>query len=110
LCDRVGVLRTRLVAAGPPEELAREFWGRTTVVQLKVRTPQILEAIKTLDFVTDVRDEGGRLYISLDDPEERNPAIARAIMDSGGEIQNISEFNRGLEDVYLKLMGESIEV
>lgn len=107
LCDRIGVLKTRLIAMGSPDDLSRRFWSRTTLVRLRSLTPQIVNAIKALDFVTDVREEDGRLFIALDDPEERNPVIAKTIVDRGGEIQNISEFKRGLEEVYLKLIGES---
>jgi ABC-2 type transport system ATP-binding protein len=107
LCDRIGVLKTKLVALGSPDELAGKFWGKTTVVRVKTVTPAVLQALRALDFVADVQEQDGRLLISLDDPQARNPVIARTIMESGGEIQSITEHKRRLEDVYLKLMGES---
>ncbi|MFQ6128206.1 MAG: ABC transporter ATP-binding protein [Thermoplasmata archaeon] len=107
LCDRIGVLKTRLVAVGSPDELSRRFWGRTTVVRVKSLTPQILDAVRSLDFVTNLQEEDGELFIGLDNPDERNPTIARTIMENGGEIQYISEFKRRLEEVYLKLIGGS---
>lgn len=107
LCDRIGVLKTRLIAVGSPEELARRFWGRTTVVRVRNLTPQIVSAIQAFEFVANVHEEDGQLFIALDDPDERNPAIAKAIVDNGGEIQNMSEHKRGLEEVYLKLIGGS---
>ncbi len=107
LCDRIGVLNTRLIAVGSPEELARRYWGRTTALRVKTLTPRIAEAVKGLDFVVNVQEQDGQLLISLDDPDERNPVIAKAVMENGGEIQSISEFKRGLEEVYLKLIGGS---
>lgn len=35
ICDRVGVLKTKLLAVGTPESLRQSLWGRKTVIQLE---------------------------------------------------------------------------
>jgi ABC-2 type transport system ATP-binding protein len=44
--------------------------------------------------------------MALQKPEEENPAIVRAIVAAGGEVQFVSELRHSLEDVYLALVGE----
>lgn len=105
LCDRVAVVNTRLVAVGSPLELKRRFWGRTTVVQLKAISPSIVSAVEALPFTKNVRAEDSKLLVDLRDPEEENSVIAETILKNGGKIQFISELERTLEDVYLKLIG-----
>ena len=41
ICDRIGILNTKLMAVGTPEELERSIHGRKTVIQLR----QVNEAI-----------------------------------------------------------------
>ena len=106
LCDRIGVLNTQLLACGPPNELASRFWGRTSVIRVKELKPSILESIRSLDFAQNVRVEEGEILVDLENPEEMNPLIVRTIIKNGGEIQHISELKHGLEDIYMKLMGE----
>jgi ABC-2 type transport system ATP-binding protein len=105
LCDRIAVVNTRLVAVGAPNELKRRFWGRTTIVQMKKLIPRVVSAVEALPIAKNVRTEDGKLLVDLKDPEEENPELIKAIVNSGGEIQYISELERTLEDVYLKLIG-----
>ncbi|MCK4444250.1 MAG: ABC transporter ATP-binding protein [Thermoplasmata archaeon] len=105
LCDRIAVLNTRLVAVGSPRELTRKFWGRTTVFQLKEVSPAIVSAVEALPFAKNVRSEDSRLLADLRDPEEENSVIADVIVKNGGKVQFMSELERTLEDVYLKLIG-----
>ena len=42
ICDRIGILNTRLMAVGTPEELERSVRGRKTVIQLRRVTDAIL--------------------------------------------------------------------
>ncbi len=105
LCDRIAVLNTRLVAVGSPRELTRKFWGRTTVFQLKEVSPAIVSAVEALPFARNVRTQDSRLLADLRDPEEENSVIADVIVKNGGKIQFISELERTLEDVYLRLIG-----
>jgi ABC-2 type transport system ATP-binding protein len=105
LCDKIGVMKTRLLATGSPSELSRMFWGRTTVVHLKAVTSEMINAVRGLSGVTGVSQHENRLLIEVVDPESVNPDIVRELLKMGGEVEYVNELKRGLEDVYLKLLG-----
>ena len=48
ICDRIGILNTRLMAVGTPEELERSIHGRKTVIQLRQVNDAILDSLKKL--------------------------------------------------------------
>jgi ABC-2 type transport system ATP-binding protein len=105
LCDRVAIVNTKLVAVGSPLELKRMFWGRTTVVQMKSISESIVSAVEALPFVKNVMTKDSKLLVELGNPEEENSVLAETILANKGKIQFISEMERTLEDVYLKLIG-----
>ncbi|MEE9224542.1 MAG: ABC transporter ATP-binding protein [Thermoplasmata archaeon] len=105
LCDRVALVNTKLVAVGSPLELKRRYWKRTTQVQLKAISPSIISAVEALPFAKNVRAEDSKLLVDVGNPEEDNSMLAQTILAAGGKIQFISEMERTLEDVYLKLIG-----
>ena len=105
LCDTIGVMKTRLLATGSPEELSRMFWGHTTVVHLRTVTPAMIAAVRELSGVTGVREFEGKLLIDVTDPASVNPEVVRALTKNGAEISFVNELKRGLEDVYLRLLG-----
>ncbi len=45
-----------------------------------------------------------KILVSVEDPEKNNPAIIRALVEAGADIQFVGELRRRLEDVYLELM------
>ena len=105
LCDRIGVMKASLLAVGSPDELASMFWGHTTVVRLRRILPSMVDAVRALAGVTDVRTEGDSLYIDVASPDDINPTIVRTLLNQGGEVLSMGELKRGLEDVYIKLVG-----
>jgi ABC-2 type transport system ATP-binding protein len=112
LCDRIAVFRQRLIAVDTPEALRRQLFGRQTVVHLTHLDDRFTDALRSLLFVKHVetvREDGesGRLVISLDDPQTRNPTIVRALVDQGAQIQFVNELQHSLEDVYLSLIHNS---
>jgi ABC-type multidrug transport system ATPase subunit len=46
ICDRVGILKTRLLAVDAPEKLRESLWGRKTAVQVEHISDVILAAVK----------------------------------------------------------------
>ena len=103
ICDRVAILKTRLIAIGTPQELRRSLSGRKIKVQLQRVDDVIVEAIKKIGFqVSEITNNG--LVIDVNDPEKENQAILKAIEAAGGYVQFITETGSTLEDVYLKLV------
>jgi ABC-2 type transport system ATP-binding protein len=104
ICDRVGILKTKLVAEGTPEELRESLFARTTIVQLETVNEEVTSAVKKLGIGrVDVAD-GNKLLISVRDPDKENPDIVHAIDAAGGRIRSVHQSNPTLEDVYLKLV------
>ncbi len=103
ICDRIGILNTRLMAIGTPEELERSVRGRKTVVRLRHVNDPILGALKKLPL-GNIKREDDTLTIDVMNPEEENPVIARAIVQAGGDIESLSALSSTLEDAYLKLV------
>ena len=52
ICDRIGIMNTKLMAIGTPEELERSVRGRKTVIQLRQVNGEILDSLKRLRLRT----------------------------------------------------------
>jgi len=104
ICDRVGILKTKLVAVGTPEELRESLFARTTVVQLEAVNDAILSAVRKLGIEEIEVIEGNKLFVNVKNPDRENPDIIHAIDRAGGRIQSVYLNTPTLEEVYLKLM------
>jgi len=105
LCDRIAVMNRTALAIGSPKDLARRYWGRTTIVELAAADDAYVDIVRGLDFATNVRIDDGRILVDLDDPEIRNPVIVERLTRAGAKIEYVTELKRSLEDVYMKLIG-----
>ncbi len=101
VCDRVGILKTRLIAIGATKQLLESVWGRKTVIQVTRVTEAILTAVKRLG-PRRVEVEGDRLIIDVVNPAEENPSLVEAVVACGGRVQSVSELLPSLEDVYMR--------
>jgi ABC-2 type transport system ATP-binding protein len=108
ICDRIGILNTRLMAVGTPQELEYSVGERKTVIQLDEVNDAILKALDRVSRGRVTRD-GSKLTVELANPSKENPAIVRAIVEAGGNVQSVSVTASSLEDAYLKLVREQRE-
>jgi len=106
LCDRVAILKQRLIRVDTPSRLGNDLYGRCVEVQLKEVAEPVLAAVRSLGFVRQVEVHGRKLAISIQDPEEQNPALVSAIVEAGGLIQFVEEQRHSLEEVYLTMVRE----
>ena len=65
LCDRIAVFRTRLVVIDTPQNLKQSLFQRQVIVELEKADQRIISAVKSLDFVLDVKKDGRQLTIEL---------------------------------------------
>src|SRR5713226_6587718 len=79
VCDKIGILNTKLMAIGTPEELEQSVTGRQTVIQLDRVDDAVLNALKKLS-IGKMTNDNDRLTIDVVNPEKENPAIVRAIV------------------------------
>jgi ABC-2 type transport system ATP-binding protein len=106
ICDRIGILKTRLLAVNTPAELEKTVWGNRTVIQVEQVNDQILAALRKLE-PNDLGVEGNRIIVTLTDPNKENPDFVQAVVSAGGRIQYVTELNPGLEETYLKVIQET---
>ncbi|MCL5668382.1 MAG: ABC transporter ATP-binding protein [Candidatus Thermoplasmatota archaeon] len=105
ICNRIGVLKTRLIAVDTPENLAKLVSGRKTVILLEEMNDRILGAVRALN-PRSVETEGNKIAVGMADPDRETPAIITAIVSSGGKVRSVSETGASLEDIYLQLVRE----
>ena len=103
ICNRIGILNTRLRALGTPEELEQSVSGRRTVIQLEQVTEAVLDGIRELQL-GNVSVEDNRITVAAINPEKDNPSILEAVFRVGGRIQSVNIVGSTLEVAYLKLV------
>lgn len=106
ICDRIGIMNTKLMAVGTPEELERSVRGKRTVIQLRQVNYAVLDALKRLN-VRNLTKDDNKLTVDVVEPEEENPVMVDAIVAAGGKIQSVFVLGSSLEDAYLKLVRDA---
>jgi len=106
LCDRIGLIKQKLITVGTPEELKGRLYGRRTVVRLRHPLPRLEEQLQGLGFIKEMELDGNKLIVGLEDPEEENPLLIKTLVELGAEVQWVEEQRHTLEEVYLDLIRE----
>jgi ABC-2 type transport system ATP-binding protein len=104
ICDRIGILNTRLMAMGTPEQLERLVGGRKTVVQLEQASDAAVAALRKLLPSGNIVVDDGKLTIDAAGAEKQTAAIVDAIVRAGGRIKSVGVVGSTLEDAYLRLV------
>jgi ABC-2 type transport system ATP-binding protein len=107
LCDRIAILKGKLIAVDSPKNLGRSLYNRKTIVHLENMTQDVVAAVRKIGGVKNLRVSENKLILDVDSPEKDNPEVVRAIVGAGGNIQYVTELRSTLEDVYLKLIREA---
>jgi ABC-2 type transport system ATP-binding protein len=106
ICDRIGVIKTKLLAVNTPEELEKSVLGNKIVIELEKVNESILTAVKNLK-PKNLSVDGNKIIIEVFDSKKENPDFAKAIVLAGGHIKSISDLNSNLEETYLKIVSET---
>jgi ABC-2 type transport system ATP-binding protein len=107
ICDRIGILKTKLLAVNTPEELEKTVWGSSrTAIQVEQINDSILAAVRKLN-PKNLTVEENRIILVLADPQKENPDFVQEIVSAGGRIQYVTQLNPGLEETYLKVIQET---
>jgi ABC-2 type transport system ATP-binding protein len=104
LCDRVAVFKTRMLVVDTPTALRSQLFGRKVVFHLRRADDSIPSMVAVLPFVRQARLVDNKLVVTLDNPEDHNPEIIRALVGVGVDIQFVGELRHSLEEVYLQLV------
>ena len=104
-CDRVGILRTRLLRVGPPGELRPGAGERRVDIDLDDVEERQLAAVRALG-VTELRVDGTRLVATLPRGVEV-PDVVTALVGVGARITGVSREGASLEAAYLDVIEET---
>jgi ABC-2 type transport system ATP-binding protein len=105
LCDRVAIVKTRLVSVGTPAELTARKSGALEVrLREPLRNPEeVFGSLEGIRCWTNGQGEG--VYVvDVGDPDECAPRVARAVVDAGGSLVRLCEVETSLEKAYLDLL------
>ncbi len=105
ICDRIGVLNTRMIAVDTPENLEAAIGGRRTTFVLEELNSKIMDAVRAR-MPREVHALDNTLSVEMSDPDKETPEIVNAIVGAGGKIKSVKETSASLEEVYLKLVKE----
>jgi len=104
LCSKIGVFRQRLIKVDTPSRLKTAVFGRQVEFRLKQAEASLVDMVRRFDFVKQATLEDKRLLLGLDNPEESNPIIVKALVEAGLDVQFVGEVRHSLEDVYFSLI------
>lgn len=110
LCDRVAIVDSgKIIAMGSPAELKSQIQGND-IISLTVSglSPKILEAIKRLSFVHNVKTEESNIRVYVDSGAHNLPALIDSVRKSGGNVISATIHEQSLEDVFIHYTGKSI--
>ncbi len=107
LCDRIGVFKTHLLVVDTPSNLRAQLYGRSVVFHLAASSEALASTVRALPYVHEAKVIDNKLLVKLDNPEEHDPDIIRALVGAGADIQFVGELRHSLEDVYLQLVQKS---
>ena len=104
LCDRIAILRKRLLRVDKPEKLRQDLYGSRVLFRLQSVNPKLIEKIEALEIVGRVEQIENSLRISLKNPQADNPQVIRTLVENGASVQFVEEEEHSLEEVYFDLL------
>jgi ABC-2 type transport system ATP-binding protein len=106
ICERIAIVKTKLLTIGSPESLRESLKGPRTEIQLVDVTKSMVDALKKL-IPNKIEVSGSKLIVSVTDPDKENPGIIAAVASAGGRVKEVTNLVPTLEDVYLQIMKET---
>jgi ABC-2 type transport system ATP-binding protein len=111
LCDRVAILNTTLRAIGRPDELREQLFATALVVATVAPLARPGAVFDGLPAVGRWRQSGPTTYLlAVTQSAVAAPAVVRALVAAGADVLSIAPMRHSLEDVYLRLIDEDVEV
>ncbi|AKQ64427.1 ABC transporter, ATP-binding protein [Myxococcus hansupus] len=103
LCERVAVVKRRLLAIGPIRELRHA--GQALEVRVEGEAERFRDALAQLPFAPNVLAEGPRLRVMLAE-DAHAPDVVACLVGAGARVHSAVPTQRPLEEVYLELLRE----
>ena len=108
LCDRVAIVdHGKVIATGTPREL-KQTSGNTTRVEVRLAKPVAVEALKTLECVSDAREIGDAYVLHCQRTAPAIVALVKHLDAAGNELASLEIATPSLEDVFIELTGRRL--
>ncbi|BAI61919.1 ABC transporter ATP binding protein [Methanocella paludicola SANAE] len=105
ICDRIGIFKGSLLGVDAPSRLKNDLYGRSISIQLKTIEPGLVQKLEALGYVKNVAIADHTITMNVASPEQDNPALVKALVSMGADVQFVYENKHTLEEVYFKIMG-----
>jgi ABC-2 type transport system ATP-binding protein len=105
ICDRIGIIKTRLLTVGSPEQLRESLSRPKTEIRLAQVSEALVSALRKL-IPNKIEVSENKLIIDVTDPDKENPIIIAAITSNGGQVREVTQLIPTLEDAYLQITKE----
>ena len=106
ICDRIGIIKTKLLSIGTPEQLRKSLAGPKTVIRLAQASEAMANSLRKL-IPNKIEVSDNKLLIDVTDPDKENPSIIAAITSIGGQVREVTQLVPTLEEVYLQIVKET---
>jgi ABC-2 type transport system ATP-binding protein len=111
LCDRVAIFSTTLRSVGRPDELRDRLFKKELLVETVAPLASPEAVFGSVGSVEGWNTEGSSSYrLSVTDTKAAAPDVARCLVRAGADILSIAESRHSLEDVYMELVDQDVEV
>ena len=113
LCDRVGIMRQRLLLVNTPEHLREKLWEPQIKLRIRGRPALYQPLLSALPFVKAVTAADDTLFATLTNGSEKQEAAAamiRRLVEAGADLFSVGEAEHSLEDAYLTYLSEDTPV
>jgi ABC-2 type transport system ATP-binding protein len=95
------------VASGTIKQISTEIKGPLTIeTEVDKLSKKVFKKVKELPFVTTVTREGKTLFVGLTTSEDVRSQVSQAITLGGGVVISMNIKGKGLEDVFMDLLGK----
>jgi len=111
VCSHVTIInRGVALVSDTIENVSHKIKGPATLqIEVAKLTKTVVENLRKLPFVTDVKTENNKLNISLGTQDDVRPQVSETITGSGGTIVSMNLTGQSLEDVFMQLIGKAGE-
>jgi ABC-2 type transport system ATP-binding protein len=94
------------VASGTIKQISAKIKGPVTIeAEIDKLSKTVTKKVRELPFVTSVNREGNKLLVGLKTREDVRSQVSQAITSGGGVVISMSIKGKGLEDVFIGLLG-----
>jgi len=111
VCSHVTIIHKGVTLASDTiEKVSHKIRGPTALqIEVTKLTETLVENLRKLPFVTEVKTEDNKLSIMLETRDDVRPQVSETITNSGCTIVSMNLVGHSLEEVFVQLVGKAEE-